>query len=591
MAYLETTLGSLLEKLRRVTRPPNAVRRCLEKYLVSTLGDRGIAGAAGRMESVVGEVAQAVRAWEDGGDLGSLAEVLSRAVDAIDSHDLRDKEISLRVDLADYSGPGEPYGLSLPGALVDPAPRSCILSALIEAVEADEGKVDTLLSKISTYRNRRVAAQVDFNAALALSRRFIERGRFDDALDLLEGNFAVNGFCAASQYLGFKAYAGKEARGEIIVNKRINTDDLSRKFCSAPFEILSLTLGKRLAGKPVFYACGCAKFLPYPIHSTNELASIQDSWNGEQVRELRRSILDGDFKYCSRMSCGYLVSGQLPDRDDVTDPIMRDVIDNHKTTMDRPPRNMVLAHDASCNIACPSCRSGIVTSNNAERAQMDAFADRVLLPFLENAENGEIMLDICGDGDPFGSKHYRRIIHSLDPVRHKNVKLRLITNALLLTKREWEELGPIQDMILSISVSIDAASAPTYEYVRRPGKWSTLVENMEHLSSVLEKDLYKFYLSVNFIVQKANYREMPEFVRLAKSWKARRALFQRILNLSTYERDDYLDQDVTDHRHPSHEDFKKVLSDPILRDPIVNMWQLGHYASAAQNDSHDDSCS
>jgi len=582
MAHLEAALGTLLKKLGRPTKTSNAVRRCLEKYLVSTLGDSGIAAAATRMESVVGEVAQAVRAWESGGDLGSLAGVVSRAVDAIDAYDLRDKEISLRIDLAEYFGPGEAHGAPRPNALYDPAPRSCILSALIDAVEANGDKVDAILSGISTYRNRRVSAQVDFNAALALSRRFIERGRFDEALETLEGNFAVNGSCAASQYLGFKAYAGKEARGESIVNKRINTDDLSRKFCSAPFEVLQLTPWERLAGKPIFYACGCARWLPYPIHSSNEVISIEDCWNGEHVRELRRSILDGDFKYCSRMNCGYLVAGQLPDKDDVTDPILRDVIDNHKTTMDRPPKNMVLSHDASCNIACPSCRSSIITSNNAERERMDAFADRVLLPFLEHAENGEIMLDICGDGDPFGSKHYRRIIHSLDPARHKNVKLRLITNGLLLTKREWEELGPIQNMILSINVSIDAASAPTYEYVRRPGKWSTLVENMEHLATVLETDPFRWlYLSLNFVVQKSNYREMPDFVRLAKSWRARRVMFQRILNFNTYDREDYLDHDVTNHLHPEHDEFKRMLSDPILRDPIVDIWQLALYVNEA----------
>ncbi len=550
--------------------------KCLGKYLISTLGEDGIAAAAARMNGVAGEVAEAVQKWESGGEITAFVEVIAGAVDVVDSYDLRYKEIPLRSDLEKFSGVG---------GLWDPAPRSCILNALIESAEPGEKTIEWILSQIASYRTPRLKARTEFNAALALAMRLNEQGRFDDAIAILEGNFAVWGLCAASQYQAFQAYAGKEARGEKIANKRVTTDDFSRKFCPAPFETLSTVPWKRLTGKPIFYACGCSRFLPYPISATDEVVDLEEEWNGAPIQELRRSILDGDFKYCSRGGCGFLLSGNLPNKEDVTDPIMRDVIDNHKTFMDQPPRVLLLSHDASCNIACPSCRPGIITSKNAEREAMDAFADRVLVPFLANAGNGQITLDICGDGDPFGSKHYRRLIHSLDPERHKHVRLRLTTNGLLLTKKEWEELGPVRDMILEIKVSIDAAAAPTYEYVRRPGKWAALVENMEHLAQVLEKEPYKFYFTLNFVVQKANYREMPDIVRLAKSWNARRVLFQRIYNFGTYAGDDFLSHDVFDPRHPDHADFLRVLSDPVLRDPIVDLWQLATYVK--ESDGRD----
>lgn len=49
------------------------------------------------------------------------------------------------------------------------------------------------------------------------------------------------------------------------------------------------------------------------------------------------------------------------------------------------------------------------------------------------------------------------------------------------------------------------------------------------------------------------------------------------LHYTTYDRDDHLSHDVCDPRHPDHADFIGVLSDPVLRDPIVDMWQLAAF--------------
>ncbi len=78
--------------------------RCLGKYLISTLGEDGVAAAAARMNGVAGEVADAVQQWESGGEITAFVEVIAGAVDAIDSYDLRCKEIPLRSALAKFSG-------------------------------------------------------------------------------------------------------------------------------------------------------------------------------------------------------------------------------------------------------------------------------------------------------------------------------------------------------------------------------------------------------------------------------------------------------------------------------------------------------
>jgi hypothetical protein len=86
-------------------------------------------------------------------------------------------------------------------------------------------------------------------------------------------------------------------------------DDLSDRFCSMPFDTLSTfpVMQGRLKTPEVF-ACACPGTLPYPVSASGDRVSVDDIWNGDEIQELRRSILDGDFKYCYRMNCGSLAT-------------------------------------------------------------------------------------------------------------------------------------------------------------------------------------------------------------------------------------------------------------------------------------------
>jgi hypothetical protein len=544
----------------------NSKPQLFETYFLSTLGEAGLTAAYGRALKQIEIFAAEVKEWRKTGNGRDLLKPIMTHIEAIDTHDLRLIEVPLRIDVEPQPGQ-HPF-------LYDTATRAFIVRFMAESVAKSEKEADRLLLSITNSRNIRATYEADFLAALALAERMIDREDYDDALECLQGNLSVFTFCPATQFTAYKAYAGKDKRGDPVEDKRLNSDDLSDRFCSMPFEYLSTVPQNRL-GNPEIFACACMLTMPYPV-SKGTSSTVAEVWNGPVIQELRRSVLDGDYKYCSRMNCGFLVSGRLPKKSEVNDPVFRKVIDENLTVVDHAPRHVLLAHDASCNLACPSCRSELVNAKKEARDRMDEFADRVLIPLIGNASS-PVMMDICGDGDPFGSKHYRRLIYSLNPVDHPHVKLRLITNGMLLTPKEWEQLGQRQKMILSISVSIDAATAATYEDVRRPGKWDVLVQNMEHLGRVLKFQPHKFYFALNFVVQKKNYREMPGFVRLGKSWNANRTLFQRVLNLGAYEGGDYLDHDVTDTRHPEHQNFRKVLTDPILQDPIVDMYTLSPY--------------
>jgi wyosine [tRNA(Phe)-imidazoG37] synthetase (radical SAM superfamily) len=317
--------------------------------------------------------------------------------------------------------------------------------------------------------------------------------------------------------------------------------------------------------------------LPYPITGISSRRAgeeIESIWNGSEIKEIRRSVLDGDFSYCSRMNCSFITSGSLPKKADVTDPILRDIIDNKRTDISSDPRLIVLSHDLACNLSCPSCRTEIIATRQAARDEMDRFVDRFILPLME--DNPSVVLSVAGNGDPFGSKHYRRLLQNLDPARHAGVALALQCNGLLLTPREWESLSHLHHLIGSLGVSIDAAEPATYENLRRPGKWSVIVENMEFLSK-LRREGKIGYLWIRFVVQNENFEQMPAFVELGQRWSVDKVWFEKLSNFGTFNADDFEKHSVTDSSHPNHSRFLEVLRNPILRSKEVDLFNVASY--------------
>jgi hypothetical protein len=88
-------------------------------------------------------------------------------------------------------------------------------------------------------------------------------------------------------------------------------------------------------------------------------------------------------------------------------------------------------------------------------------------------------------------------------------------------------------------------------------------------------------LRFDFVVQKANFREMHAFVDLARSLGAGRACFSRLFNWGTWSRDEFLDQCVWETGHPLHDEFQEVMRDPVFDDPFVDLGNMSELRAAA----------
>src|SRR4029077_17917476 len=170
-------------------------------------------------------------------------------------------------------------------------------------------------------------------------------------------------------------------------------------FCSKPFSWFEVS--GWAAPKGDVYLC-CPTWLDTPIGNLQR-QSVEEVWNGEVAQAIRSSILDGTFSFCSKTRCPFLQSVTAPvePASDVTDPKMRQAIDDNLTILPWGPQEINCAFDKSCNLSCPTCR----TERLIETDQADPI--RAIQKKLEReAVPNAKFLYITGSGDAFGSPFF-----------------------------------------------------------------------------------------------------------------------------------------------------------------------------------------
>jgi MoaA/NifB/PqqE/SkfB family radical SAM enzyme len=177
-------------------------------------------------------------------------------------------------------------------------------------------------------------------------------------------------------------------------------------------------------------------------------------------------------------------------------------------------------------------------------------------------------LFLNGSGDVFGSKHSRVLLARLKREQYPDLKFEIITNAQLFDKRAYVEFD-LAGRICAVKVSIDAARPETYRFVRRGGNFERLLENLAFLDGLRTSGRDNFRLEFFFVVSTPNYREMPEFVQLAKRFHADMALFTLLRSVGSFTEEEVSEWSVFNPDHKLHQDFLKVLEAPEMRDPIV----------------------
>jgi organic radical activating enzyme len=342
-------------------------------------------------------------------------------------------------------------------------------------------------------------------------------------------------------------------------NRSSDTEQyLSTHFCPEPFTTIETS------PDGLVYMC-CPAWLPTPIGELDS-PDVNSMWRGEVATELRKSILDGSYRYCSRLHCGRITGRALYERNSAK---AQDIIRRWESAEEPPnPTNLILSHDTSCNLACPSCRNDFILANKERQQQLDAILDRMIVPLLKDAEQ----VKITGSGDPFASNHFRRLLNRVNKDEYPKLNIFLHTNGQLFNERAWSELG-LKDLLGIVEISIDAASAETYAHVRRGGDFNRLKNNLEFIRDLREEKQFN-WLVFSMVVQARNFEEIPDFARLGFQYGADRIVFYMIRNWGTFSESQFEAEFIGGSTHPRHEEFLRILNDPVLSDPRVHTGYL-----------------
>jgi molybdenum cofactor biosynthesis enzyme MoaA len=345
---------------------------------------------------------------------------------------------------------------------------------------------------------------------------------------------------------------------------------LATHFCAHPFTTLETT------HTGLAFVC-CPVWLPTPIGTLD--TDADSLWTGPVAQKIRESIIDGSFRYCDHRNCSFITNRALPHRES---PEARAILDAYaaKGTVDRLPSYVTLSHDKSCNLSCPSCRSYVYVAAKPKQRALDRLTETAILPLLRHAER----VNITGSGDPFGSNHFRNLIKRLAEPDFAGLRIDLHTNGQLWDERAWTELR-LQGRVHYAQISIDAACAETYAIIRRGGSFERLLANLAFVRRLRESGEIA-ELEFSMVVQARNFREMPAFVALGRSFGADAVSFQMIRKRDIFSALEFEAAFIAAPDHADHQEFLEVLSDPALAAPGVRMGNVLAYVRHDEGRPH-----
>lgn len=115
----------------------------------------------------------------------------------------------------------------------------------------------------------------------------------------------------------------------------------------------------------------------------------------------------------------------------------------------------------------------------------------------------------------------------------------MITNGTYLSGEIYRESRWAFD---HLNVSVDAATAETYERVRTGGSFDRILGNLEEIREVRGKEPDDVLISLSFLATNENLEELPAFVRMASDLEVQGVLVQRLQH--TVKRSSQLDPNL-----------------------------------------------
>jgi radical SAM protein with 4Fe4S-binding SPASM domain len=174
------------------------------------------------------------------------------------------------------------------------------------------------------------------------------------------------------------------------------------------------------------------------------------------------------------------------------------------------PRELQVEVTGACNLRCAMCLVRYREPLDRRRASLDFERFKALVDALPELET----VTLQGLGEPLMAPDLFRM---LEYGAARGLRMGFNTNATLLTRSTAERL--VDAGLDWLHVSVDGATAATYESIRDGSSFAKVERNVRGLVEVVRaRGVERPRLSIVFVAMRRNLAELPALVRLAAAW-------------------------------------------------------------------------
>jgi organic radical activating enzyme len=357
-----------------------------------------------------------------------------------------------------------------------------------------------------------------------------------------------------------QTYQQQTQTGEILA--QANQQRQQQKFfdkqyhgasCRVPWE----TVGINARGD--VFICLSPSWIPKFVGNILECDNIYQALNSDMALSIRQEILSGRYTYCNHRLCSFF-GGISPDsyQTQGVEITPEPMTVAPELLVNQIPKNIILDFDYTCNFVCPSCRTELINHNNHHvfAPINDRISQQIKKLIVDQIQQESVTVRWCG-GEPFISRVYVDLMEYMINHRPNNIRHTIQTNGSYLKKKS-NLVSKLLPTMQEIRVSFDAASADTYHKIRVNGQWDQLLDNVRWLRQCINEVAPDCELTADFVVQLANYKEIPAFVELCRTLDIDRINWQKMWNWDTWSQEKFSHNNIYRTDHPLYAELVKM---------------------------------
>lgn len=282
--------------------------------------------------------------------------------------------------------------------------------------------------------------------------------------------------------------------------------------------------------------------------------SIEEIWNGELAEEFRKSMLDGSYRFCNPSKCPYCANEKIGD-----------MMVEYKVP--QLPKMCNLSYQLQCNYVCKFCRNEHYIANECEEKKYAKIENEIkkMLPNLTK-------LAANGAGEIFCSPSIINLINENDFSEDCNIEIE--TNGSLFTPENWEKIKTIGNHHLKVYITVHSFDEYTYQFLSGTKlPVSNIVDNLKFVSELRKQNIIN-ELTIATVICEKNFREMPSFVnKCLTEFEVDKIRLRFFEPYGVMPADVEWFYDIRNEYHPYHDEFVRVMGNPIFDNEKVWKWQ------------------